>query len=86
MIYQMQIYYGASLNGQAIYTMENSLEDCRKMPEIINDEPLRKLMENTIRHDGLSPDDFEIGFLTKEQYDNRYNPENEKTETWTISR
>lgn len=28
MIYQMKIYYGALLNGQAIYSIETFLTDC----------------------------------------------------------
>lgn len=86
MIYQIQIYYGALLNDKAIYSIETSLENCTKIQEAINEEPLKNLIINAIKNDGLNPSDFEIGFLTKEQYDNRFSPETEKTKTWKVER
>lgn len=86
MIYQIQIYYGALLNGQAVYSLEGSLEDCRNIPDEINEETLKKIIEQRIINDGLNPDNFEIGFLTKEQYENRFSPETEITTTWKVER
>ena len=59
MIFQMKIYYGALLNGQAIYSIVN---------------------------DGFNPDDFEIGFLTKEQYQNRFCPETERVTVFELKK
>lgn len=42
MIYQFQIYYGALLNGQAVYSLEISLKDCKTFPTRINEEPFKK--------------------------------------------
>lgn len=88
MLYQMTIYYGALLNGQAIYSLETFSEDCRKFPSKndINEDMFRLPIIQAIKRDGLNPDDFEIGYLTKEQYDNRYSKETEKSTTWSIER
>ncbi len=86
MIYQMQIYYGALLDGQAIYSLESSLEDCNKFPNDINEDMFKLPIIQAIKKDGLNPNDFEIGYLTKEQYDNRYSKETEKSTTWSIER
>ena len=86
MIYQMQIYYGALLDGQAIYFLESLLEYYTKFPNEINEEPFKNVIEKGINHDGLNQDNFEKGFLTKEQYKNRFNPETENTTTWKVER
>lgn len=33
MIYQMEIFYGALLNGQAIYSMSTKLDNCTVFPK-----------------------------------------------------
>lgn len=86
MIYQMQIFYGAMLNGKAIYSMEISLEDCETFPKRISEEVFKNQMVDMITNDGLNPNDFVIGYLTKEQYNNRYDKENEKVTTKTIKK
>lgn len=86
MIYQMQIYYGALLDGQAIYSLKSSLEDCKRFPDDINEDMFKIPIIQAIKKDGLNPDDFVIGYLTKEQYDNRYSKETEKSTTWSIER
>lgn len=78
MIYQMIIYYGAMLNGQSIYSLQTTLENCNKFPTKINEIAFRYPIEQAILKDGLSIDDFEIGYLTKEQYENRFDIEHEK--------
>ena len=37
MIFQLEVYYGAMLNGQAIYTLKNSLENCTKFPHTLDE-------------------------------------------------
>ncbi|WP_321834765.1 hypothetical protein [Clostridium butyricum] len=84
MIYQMIIYYGAMLNGQAIYSLQTTLEDCNKFPSEMNETMFRYPIEQAILKDGLNIDDFKIGYLTKEQYENRFDIEHEKVTTHTI--
>lgn len=84
MIYQMIIYYGAMLNGQAIYSLKTTLEDCSELPTEMNEIMFRYSIEQLILKDGLNIDDFEIGYLTKEQYENRFDIEYEKVTTHTI--
>ena len=86
MIYQMKIYYGALLDGQAIYSIESSFQDCTKFPNQIDEEPFKNAIKQVILKDGLNPDDFEIGFLTEEQYKNRFNPETEETTTFKLKK
>lgn len=86
MIYQMQIYYGALLNGKAIYSLESSLYDCKKFPKGINQNTFKIQIQQAIVQDGLNPMDFEIGYLTKEQYDNRFSKETERSNTWIIEK
>ena len=86
MIYQMQIYYGALLNGQAIYSLESSLDNCTKFPDKINEKVFRYPIEQAILKDGFKLENFEIGYLTKEQYENRFDIEHENATTWTISK
>ncbi len=45
MIYQMIIYYGAMLNGQAIYSLQTTLEDCNKFPSEMNETMFRYPIE-----------------------------------------
>lgn len=84
MIYQMQVYYGAMLDGQAIYSMEISLDDCETFPKKISSAVFKNQMIDMIANDGLNPNDFVIGYLTKEQYNNRFDKENEKVTYKTI--
>lgn len=84
MIYQMIIYYGAMLNGKAIYSLKTTSEDCTKFPSEINETIFRYPIEQAILKDGLNINDFEIGYLTKEQYENRFDIENEKVTTKTF--
>lgn len=86
MIYQMCIYYGALLNGQAIYSLESLSIDCTKFPNEINENIFRYPIEQEILKDGFNPKDFEIGYLTKEQYDNRFSKETENSISWTIEK
>ncbi len=86
MIYQLKIYYGAILNGQAIYSLAVSLEDCKRFPEEINEENYENMIKMKIVEDGFNPDDFKIGYLTKEQYENRFSPKTEKVTTWNITK
>lgn len=86
MIYQMQVYYGALLNGQAIYSLESSLEDCKRFPNEINEDAFKYPIEQAILKDGFKLEDFEIGYLTKEQYENRFDIEHENSTTWTASK
>ena len=80
----MIIYYGAMLNGQAIYSLQTTLEDCNKFPSEMNETMFRYPIEQAILKDGLNIDDFKIGYLTKEQYENRFDIEREKVTTHTI--
>lgn len=84
MIYQMTIYYGATVNGQAIYTMENTFLDCTKLPKTLDDKVYKEFIMERIKKDGFNPSDFEIGFLTKEQYENRLFSNEEKTTVLNI--
>lgn len=84
MIYQMIIYYGAMLNDQAIYSSQTILEDCNKFPTEMNETVFRYPIEQAILKDGLNIDDFKIGYLTKAQYENRFDIEHEKVTTHTI--
>lgn len=84
MIYQMTIYYGAILNNEVIYSLESNLEDCKTLPSEIDEYAFKYPLEQAILGDELNPNDFEIGYLTKEQYENRFDIENEKAITWTI--
>lgn len=86
MIYQMQIYYGAVLNGQVIYSFKVSLDDCTKFPDELNEDTFKYPIDKIILNDGLNVEDFEIRYLTKEEYDNRFDIENEKTIKWSISK
>lgn len=86
MIYQIKFYYGALLNGQAIYSLESSFQDCTKFPNEIDEKPFKDAIEKAIVKDGLNPDDFEIGFLTEEQYKNRFSPETEETRTFKLEK
>lgn len=83
MIYQMTIYYGAVVNGEAIYSIQTSLEDCKEFPENIDEIIFKYPLEQLIIKDGLKVSDFEFRYLTKEEYDNRYDKENEKVTTKT---
>ena len=82
----MIIYYGAMLNGQAIYSLQTTLEDCNKFPSEMNETMFRYPIEQAILKDGLNIDDFKIGYLTKEQYENRFDIEREKVTTHTITK
>lgn len=86
MIFQMKIYYGALLNGQAIYSIESSFDDCTKFPNNIDEKPLKNLIKQAIVNDGFNPDDFEIAFLTKEQYQNRFCPETERVTVFELKK
>lgn len=76
MIYQMTIYYGAILNtnGQVVYSIENELTDCTKFPNNLKDleEEMKCIIKHQIIKDGFNTENFTIGYLTKEQYNNRY--------------
>ena len=84
MIYQMKIYYGALLNGKAIYSLETTLDNCTKFLNEINENAFRYPIEQAILKDGFKLEDFEIGYLTKEQYENRFDIEHENSTTWNI--
>lgn len=71
MIYQLQIYYGAVLNGKTVYSLESSFIDCTKPFNGIKEDIFRKHIEDAILKDGFNPNDFKIGYLTKKQYENR---------------
>ncbi len=84
MIYQMEIFYGALLNGQAIYSMSTKLDNCHVFPkkEFNEDyfkEPLVKLIKS-------KDDNYEFNYLTKEQYENRFNIESEEVKEIEIKR
>lgn len=84
MIYQMTIYYGALLNGQVIYSLENNLTDCRKFPDEIDGNIFKKQLRDFIQSQNLNPDDFEYSFLTKEQYENRITKNDENKHVYQI--
>lgn len=84
MIYQMQIYYGAMLNGQAVYSLEISLDDGKTFPTKIDESGFKELIERAILNDGFNIEDFEIRYLTKKEYENRFDIENEKSTFWTV--
>ena len=86
MIYQMTIYYGAILNGEVIYALKNNLEDCQTFPIEVNEYVFKHILKQTILDDGLNPGDFEMEYLTKEQYENRIDIENEKVITLPIKK
>lgn len=86
MIYQMKIYYGAILEGKVIYSLESSLEDCTSFPEKLSEISFKHYIVQAIINDGFNPNDFTIGYLTKEQYENRNDIENEKVTTWSVSK
>lgn len=86
MIYQMTIYYGAMLNNEVIYSMESTLENCTKFPKRLSSEHYCKVITNLIEQDGFNPHDFDIGYLTKEQYENRYEKDNEIQTIYNIER
>ena len=84
MIYQMKIYYGAMINGQAVYSLESSLDDCKTFPTKIDESGFKELIESAILNDGFNIEDFEIRYLTKKEYENRFDIENEKSTFWTV--
>lgn len=84
MFFQIEYYYGASINGQAIYCMKNSFTDCTKFPQTLEEKFCKEFIIERIKKDGFDPNDFEIGFLTKEQYENRLDKETEKSTTIKI--
>lgn len=86
MIYQMTIYYGAKLNGQVIYSTEINLKDCTKFPDKIDGEVYKKQLEELIKNDGFYPECFEFGFLTKDEYENRYTKDNEENFNYIVSK
>lgn len=86
MIYQLTIYYGATLNNEVVYSLESNIKDCTKLPDNINDSMFRYHIEQAILQDGFNPNDFTIGYLTKEQYENRSNKGNENTVQWTVEK
>lgn len=86
MIYQMTVYYGAMLNNQVIYSSETTFNDCNMFPDKIDEYMFKYPIEQAILNDGFNLSDFKIGYLTKEQYDNRFEIENEKTVSWTIEK
>lgn len=86
MIYQLTIYYGAVLNNEVIYSLESNVMDCTKLPDNIDENMFRYHIEQAIVKDGFNPNDFIIGYLTKEQYENRSNKGNENTVQWTIEK
>lgn len=80
MVYQMTIYYGALLDGKTVYSMSSTFVDCTKFPEKLNEELYRDVIVERIKADGFDPNDFEIGFLTENQYEDRLlSDEEEKT-------
>lgn len=88
MIFQLEVYYGAMLNGRAIYTLKNSLENCTKFPHELDkyESHFKNLITENIKKNGFDPNDFEFGFLTKEQYENRLGKENENSQSFTVTR
>jgi hypothetical protein len=74
------------LNGQAIYSLETLFENCTKFPDEINEKVFKNQIEKMIITDGLSPNDFKLGFLTKEQYDNRHNIDTERVVKYEIKK
>lgn len=77
MIYQIEIYYGALLNGNVIYSIKLNFTDCTKFKNNINEQKLENIIKSSIEKDGFNTEDFEIRFLTKEEYENRYDIEHE---------
>lgn len=72
MIYQLTIYYGAVLNGKAIYSIEQNLINCKKlMSKEFDDTELKKALMSAIEKDGLDATLFDYRFLTKEEYENK---------------
>lgn len=79
MIYQLTIYYGAMVNGIAIYSICSEFEDCKSFPPKINEDIFRGPIVKAIKEDGLNPADFELRYIKKEKYENRFEIEHEKT-------
>jgi hypothetical protein len=72
MIYQLEIYYGATVDDKVAYSAVITLEDCTKPFDCeIDEKPFRNKLIKLIEKDGFSADDFKFGWVTKEQYTNR---------------
>lgn len=75
MIYQLEILYGALINGKVIYSTATKFDDCTKYLTELNERIFKEPIINKIKKDGLNPDDFIFSFITKEQYENRIESE-----------
>ena len=80
MIYQLEILYGAKIGDKVYYSVCTAVNDCTELLEKFpNENMFKEPIVKKIKEDGLNPDDFEFGFLTKDQYENRNKPENSVT-------
>lgn len=89
MIFQIKFYYGALINGKSIYSTKFELEDAKKIPSDMSgklEDMFKKQISALIKNDGFNPDDFEFSFLTKEQYENRYCPEDEIVRSFSVKK
>ena len=87
MIYQMEIFYGALLNGQAIYSMSTKLDNCTVFPKKeFNEDYFKEPLVKLIKSKDDDPDNYEFCYLTKEQYEKRFDIENEDVKEIEIKR
>jgi len=71
-IYQLEVLYGALINGKVIYSTVTNFEDCREcFSEPFDEIPFKELITKQIIEDGFNPNDFVFSYITKEQYENR---------------
>lgn len=72
MIYQFSAYFGAVLNGVAVYSVGYTMDDCRALPtEPFKEVELVTYLRKQIMKDGFDPDVFEYRWLTKSEYENK---------------
>lgn len=86
MIYQLKVLYGAVLNGQVIYATETTFFDCTKPFKTIDENVCKHKIIEAIKRDGFKPEDFEIRFITQEEYDNRFDKDSEEVNTITFKK
>lgn len=87
MIYQMEVFYGALLNSQVIYSMSTKLDNCTAFPKKEFDENyFKETLIKFIKSKDDDPNNYEFNCLTKEEYENRFDIENEDVKEIEIKR
>lgn len=85
MIYQLKAYYGALLDNKVVYSAELTFNDCTKPSDtFIDDKPLKAELSRKIISDGFNSNDFTFGWVTREQYYNKF--ESKVDKEFTISK